>query len=102
MAAQAKEIIAEWRKKINSYRKLAKRHVREYIEIMEKSTDNEKERLIDSFGKFKISNTLQRITLYSEAFNQLAEKDLNQAIFALDDYCSKVDQKMNDVSSKFS
>ena len=51
MSAQAKEIIAEWRKNINSYRKLAKRHVREYIEIMEKSTDNEKERLIDSFGK---------------------------------------------------
>ena len=50
MSAQAKEIIAEWRKNINSYRKSAKQHVREYIALVEKSTDDQKERLIDQFG----------------------------------------------------
>ena len=52
MSAQAKEIIAQWRKEINSYRKSAKQHVREYIVLVDKSTDDQKERLIDMFGNF--------------------------------------------------
>ena len=52
MSQQAKEIISEWRRNINTYRKAARQHVREYIEIMEASSDNVKERLIDQFGKF--------------------------------------------------
>ena len=50
MSAQAKEIIAQWRKNINDYRRCAKQHVREYIALVEKSTDDQKERLIDMFG----------------------------------------------------
>ena len=50
MSAQAKEIIAQWRKDVNIYRKNAKQHVREYIALVEKSTDDQKERLIDQFG----------------------------------------------------
>ena len=50
MSAQAKEIIAQWRKEINTYRKSAKQHVREYIVLVDKSTDDQKERLIDMFG----------------------------------------------------
>ena len=52
MSAQAKEIIAQWRKEINTYRKSAKQHVREYIVLVDKSTDDQKERLIDMFGNF--------------------------------------------------
>ena len=54
MSGQAREIIAQWRKDINDYRKTAKRHVREFIQIMEKSTDDHKERLIDMFGTFSV------------------------------------------------
>ena len=55
MSIQAKEIISEWRKNINSYRKAARQHAQEYIAIMQSSNDDLKERLIDQFGKFIIS-----------------------------------------------
>ena len=54
MSLQAKEIISEWRKNINTYRKAARQHVHEYIAIMQTSSDDLKERLIDQFGKFII------------------------------------------------
>ena len=55
MSIQAKEIISEWRKNINTYRKAARKHVQEYIAIMQSSNDDLKERLIDQFGKFIIN-----------------------------------------------
>ena len=55
MSEQAREIISEWRRNINTYRKAARQHVREYMEIMQTSSDDVKERLIDQFGKLIIS-----------------------------------------------
>ena len=61
MSTEARAIISQWRKEINAYRKTSKVHVRKYITLMEKCNDNEKENLIDIFGKFYILETISMI-----------------------------------------
>ena len=52
MSTEARTIIGAWRKDLNSYRRLSKEHVKNYIKLVEKSNDDTKEQLIDIYGKF--------------------------------------------------
>ena len=51
MSAEARTIIGQWRKDLNCYRRQSKEHVKNYIQLVEKSDDDTKERLLDIYGK---------------------------------------------------
>ena len=51
MSTEARAIISQWRKEINNYRKLSKQHVKNYIKLVEKCNDDQKELLIDIYGR---------------------------------------------------
>ena len=51
MSTEARTIIGQWRKDLNTYRRFSKEHVKNYIKLVEKSNDDTKESLIDIYGK---------------------------------------------------
>ena len=51
MSTEARTVIGQWRKDLNTYRRLSKEHVKNYIKLVEKSNDDTKESLIDIYGK---------------------------------------------------
>lgn len=79
MSTEARTIIGAWRKDLNTYRRQSKEHVKNYIQLVDKSDDDTKERLLDIY----------------ESFFSMVEKDLTDSMYKLDDYLSRVDHDMN-------
>lgn len=52
MSAEARAIIGQWRKEINTYRKTSKEHVKNYIKLVERCNDEEKVLLIEIYGNY--------------------------------------------------
>ena len=52
MSTEARSIIAQWRKELNIYRRTSRDHVKNYINLMQKSNDDQKEAMINIFGEF--------------------------------------------------
>ena len=52
MSTEARSIIAQWRKELNIYRRTSRDHVKNYIALMQKSNDDQKEAMINIFGEF--------------------------------------------------
>ena len=51
---QTRELISQWRKCLNDYRAASKKISKQLMQLTDQSTDDEKERIIDAFGNWKI------------------------------------------------
>ena len=99
MSSQARSLIADWRKVLNNYRAASKKIAQAYMDLTESCNDEDKLRVIDIFGNiiFELIISNSKIESYFPA----AERDVNTSLIRVDDFLSKVDQKMENVSNLY-
>ena len=51
---QTRVLISQWRKCLNDYRAASKKISKQLMQLTNQATDDDKERIIDAFGNWKI------------------------------------------------